>query len=583
MAAPGQVDHPAPPRPRPTTLVPRPPVTVRFTGTRTAEGPLNLGQLNIHQWLSGQEEHFFAAVGGELDVPAETTVEAVTAALAALISRHEGLRTTYVDGEEPRQRVHAGGELVVDVYGLGGIPTDRAAVTRNLVRRLGAAGPYRITEPPIRAAVAVLPGTESVYAAVIGCSHYAVDYQAMEILKREFAELVRDPAARRGSPLQPLDLVALERAPKSSRHDDAALEHWTSSLRRAPRCGYPAPRVTAETGSVCVEMSSTAAALAVRAVTARTRASAASVVLAAVCALVSHRTGYRELVLPTLSGNRFEPHLRQHVGSLAQTTLATVTLGEGTFDQLVRQAWSAVVHACRYGRYDVYERAAVACRVEHERGIVLDYDPLFNSLVTESRPAGGMVTALSGLDTARRATELRRQPMPAGGPPVRFDLYETNELVRLGCWSSDVGRVPADDVEALLLAVENLLIAAAGGDLDTRAVRESMGLDPISYGAGWLRTDEGWVELAEVRRLVDEALPGTGARVLADRPLVAYLARTESVQTPEQAHARCMAALPAHATAVTPKHYVLCDTVPATPDDPAAWTGVSCQGSGREG
>jgi hypothetical protein len=552
------VDHAT--RARPATLVPRPPVTVRFTGTRAAEGPLNLGQLNIHQWLSGQEEHFFAAVGGELAVPAGTTVDEVTAALAALVTRHEGLRTTYLDGEEPRQRVLAGGELVVDVYAVKGTPTDRAAMTRNLVRRLGSAGPYRITDLPVRAAVAVLPDTETVYAAVIGCSHYAVDYQAMEILKSEFAQLLRDPVARWRPPLQPLDLVALERAPKSSQHEQAALEHWTSSLRKAPRCGYPAPRVTPERGSVCVEMTSTAAAMAVRAVTARTRASGASVVLAAVCALVSHRTGYRELVLPTLSGNRFDPRLRQHVGSLAQTAMATVTVGDGTFDQLVRRAWSAVVHACRYGRYDVYERSAVARRIERERGIVLDYDPLFNSLVTESRRTGQATTA--DLASARAATELRRQPMPPGGPPIRFDLHEIDGVVRLGCWSSDTGRVSGSDVEALLLAVENVLVAAAGGDLDMNAVRESLAIDPISYGAGWLRTDDGWVELAEVQRLLDDALPGTGARIhatLDGRPLVAQLTPTASVHTPEQAHDRCMAALPAHATAVTPKHYVLCD------------------------
>jgi hypothetical protein len=533
------------------------PVTVRFTGTRAAEGPLSLGQLNIHQWLSGQEEHFFAAVSGELDVPAGTRTDAVTAALAALVGRHEGLRTTYVGGDEPRQRVHAGGELVVDVYALDGEPAGRDAVTRNLVRRLGASGAFRIDGLPVRAAVAVLPDTETVYAAVIGCSHYAVDFQAMEILKHEFATLVRDPAARFGSPLQPLDLAALERAPRAPGHDDVALAHWESMVRRAPRCGYPAPRATTERGAVCVELTSTAAALAVRAVAARTRTSAASVLLAAVCAVVSHRTGYRDLVLPTLSGNRFERHLRQHVGSLAQTALATVSVGDGTFDRLVRQAWSAVVHACRYGRYDVYERAAAARRIERERGIVLEYDPLFNSLAPESARAGGPVTARE-LAEARRATELRRQPMPSGGPPVRFDLYRTDGVVRLGCWSSDVGRVSGDDAEALLSAVENVVVAAAGGDLDMAAVGEALGIDPIDYGPGWLRTADGWVELAEVQRLVDEALPGTGARIhaeLAGRPLVASLRATAAIQTPEQAHDHCMAALPAYATAVAPKHY----------------------------
>jgi hypothetical protein len=65
------------------------------------------------------------------------------------------------------------------------------------------------------------------------------------------------------------------------------------------------------------------------------------------------------------------------------------------------------------------------------------------------------------------------------------------------------------------------------------------------------------------------------------RPLVACLAATDSVQTPEQAHARCMAALAHHPTAITPRHYVLCPTAPSDPSDLAAWPAPLAAGTGR--
>lgn len=583
-------------RRRPASLAPRPATVVRFHGSRAAEGPLTIGQYNILQWLRGEPEHFFAAVAGELDIPPATAVGDVVRALTVLIERHEGLRTTYVDGVEPRQFVHADGELVVEVYAIEPADAplvDRAALARELTRRLRARGAYRFGELPVRAAVAVLPGRDDagsaeVVAAVLGCSHLAVDYQAMEILKREFAGLVRGHAARpaAGPPVQPLDLVAWERTPQALRHEQSVLRYWREQFSRMPQCPYPVRRGSDDTGSMAVEMTSAAAAMALRAVTARTRTSRASVVLAALCAVLGHRIGTRDLVVPTLSANRFETHLRQHVGSLAQLTSLSIRVGDTTFDRLVRRAWAAVVDAGRYGRYDVDRQRAVADRVEQDRGIVFDCEPLFNNVVIESdRAAGrGLVPAPAQIHAARSATRLRRQPMPAGTALIRFDLYATGGELRLGCWSNDTGRISADEMESLLLAIECLIVSAAAGDLDERQVRGAIPLDEVRRDAGWQLVDGCWIEPAETQRLLDDVLPGSGARIYAEvdgRPLVAHLARTASVATPEQAHAACLAAMNAYPTAMTPRHYVLHDRVPDDPDDPGAWTGVIGRGSGR--
>jgi len=83
---------------------------------------------------------------------------------------------------------------------------------------------------------------------------------------------------------------------------------------------------------------------------------------------------------------------------------------------------------------------------------------------------------------------------------------------------------------------------------------------------------------------VDDAIAPAMARVFASvggRPLVAYLAATDAIRTPEQAHARCMAALARHPTAITPRHYVICRTAPSDLSDPAAWPAPVAAGAGR--
>src|SRR3954453_12281713 len=80
-------------------------IPVEFTGERGGEGPLTLGQLNIYMWLRQAPDHAHAILCAELPVPAVVSVDDVSEAAAVLIPRHESLRTSYVPGEQPRQRI----------------------------------------------------------------------------------------------------------------------------------------------------------------------------------------------------------------------------------------------------------------------------------------------------------------------------------------------------------------------------------------------------------------------------------------------------------------------------------------------
>jgi hypothetical protein len=565
-------------------------IPVEFTGERAGEGPLTLSQLNIYAWLSRVPDHLYAILCVELPVPKVVSVHDVAEATAVLIARHESLRTTYLPGEQPRQRVAAAGVQMLEVCSLGEGqwgPQDRPAVGEALVRWLRESpDPAR---RPVRVVVAIAPGLDDrVIACAAAFSHLAVDHGAIEVLKRDFAGLLGDPARRQaGRPgHQPLDQAELEATPAERRRADAALDYLREQSRRIPRCLYALPGARPSGESLAVELSSAAAAMAVRRVAARTRTSRSSIVLAAICAVIARRAGYPELVFPVMTSNRFEPHLVNYVGSLIQSTIVTVKIGGRSFDELAGHTWTTVMEASRHGRYDTAKQAAMDELAEHERGLRFNYDPLFNSLVPESWSGltAGIGFQPEEIDVALTRTELRWRPAPVSGNPIQFRLNQIDGCLRLDVWNGDTGLMPRAELESVLLAVERLLVAAAHGDVPGGRMPGLIGLEPIPGTPDRILVDHCWVDVADVQHLVDDAVAPAVARVFASaggRPLVACLAATDAVRTPEQAHARCMAVLAHHPTAITPRHYVICRTAPSDPSDPAAWPAPLAAGTGR--
>ncbi|HXL88910.1 MAG TPA: hypothetical protein VN969_08020 [Streptosporangiaceae bacterium] len=573
-------------------LTPMGSIPVEFAGERAGEGPLTLGQLDVYAWVSGAPDHFYANLCVELPVPAVVSVSDVAEATGALIARHEVLRTTYVPGEQPRQRVAAAGVQLLEICSLGEGrwgPQDRPAVAEALIQWL-----HESPDParrPVRVAVAIAPEAgDRVIACAAAFIHLAVDHGAIEILKRDFAGLLGDPARRlAGRPgHQPLDQAQLEATPAERHRAEAALDHVREQSWRIPHCLYALPGARTSGESLAVELSSVAAAMAVRRVAARTRTGRSSVVLAAICAVVGRRAGYRELVFPVSSSNRFERHLANYVGALVQSAVATIEIGGRSFDELASHTWTTVMEASRRGRYDTVRRDAMAELIEHERGLHFDYGTLFNSLVPESWSGltAGVGFQPDEIDVALARTELRWRPLPVSGNPIQFRLNQIDGCLRLDAWNGDTGLVPRAELELVLLAVERLLVAAAHEDVPCSRMPEIIGLEPLVGSPGWILIDSCWVDVTDVQRLLDDAVAPAVARVFASaggRPLVAYLTATDDIRTPKQAHARCMAALAHHPMAITPRHYVVCRTVPSDLSDPAAWPAPLAVGTGRAG
>jgi hypothetical protein len=578
-------------RRRRVRLAPMPSIAIEFTGGRAGEGPLTLGQLDCYLWMSPDPDQVFATLCAELPVPAVVSVDDVAEAVAVLIARHETLRTSYLPGEQPRQLVAASGVQMLEVCSLGEGqwgPMDRPAVAEALVRWLRQSpDPGR---RPVRIVVATAPGAgDPVIACTARFTHLAVDNGAIEILKRDFAGLLGDPARRQaGRPgHQPLDQAELEATPAERHKADAALAYQREQSRRIPRYLYALPGARATGEPLAVELSSAAAAMAVRRVAARTRTSRSSNVLAAICAAVASHDNYPELVFPLMSSNRFERHLVNYVGPLAQSSIATIEIDGRSFDELVRHTWTRVLEASRHGRYDTAKRDAVNELIEHERGLHVNFAPLFNNLVPESWSAltAGVGFQPEEIDTAVARTELRWRPMPGASMneeiPVQFRLTQIDGCLRLDAWSA---LLPQAELESVLLAVERLLVAAAHGDVPAARMPGLIGMEPIAGAPDRILVDHCWVDVADVQRLVDEAVAPAIAHVFATasgRPLVAHLAATDAVRTPQQAHAHCMAIVRHHPTAITPRHYVICPTAPPDPADPAAWPPPLAAGPGR--
>jgi hypothetical protein len=572
-------------------------IPVEFAGLRAGEGPLTLGQLNMYMWVSQDPDHVHAFLCAELPMPAVVPVDDVADAIRALIERHESMRTTYLAGEPPRQRVAAAGVQLLEVCSLGQGqwgPRDRPAVAEALALWLRESpDPER---RPVRLAVAIAPGPgDRVIACAARFTHLSMDNAAIEILKEDFAGLLGEPARRQadrpghqpGQPgHQPLDQAELEATPAERRRAQTALDYMQEQSSRIPRSLYALPGTRTTGEALAVELSSAAAAMAVRRIAARTRTSRSSIVLAAICAVIARRACYPELVLPLMSSNRFERHLVNYTGALAQCTIATIHIAGSSFDELAGHTWTTVIEASRHARYDGAKRDAMDELIEHERGLLFNYGPLFNSLVPEmwSGLTAGVGVQPEEIDAALARTRLRWRPLPVNTTPLQFSLNQIDGCLRLDGWSGDAGLMPRAELESVLLAVERLLAAAAHGDLAYGQMPDLIGLEPLASTPGRILVDHCWVDVADVQSLVQDAVAPAVARVYASaggHPLVAYLTATGTIRTPEQAHTRCLAALPRHPTAITPRHYVICPTAPPDPADPTAWPAPLTTGTGR--
>jgi hypothetical protein len=554
-----------------------------------------------------------------LSLPPGTTLADIAAALQILMTRHESLRTCYPSApapgypfsfltdalpDRPVQRVLRSGELVVDVYAAGEEPADDAVLVTELTGLLRAREFDLTAELPLRVAVAVWQGTPR--AAVIVYSHMAADMAAMALLDRQFVTLVTDPASRQAGPAghQPLDQAEQERSARGRRRHDTAVRGWETVFQDMPQCLYavpsadPRPPANQQGGGVVSGwLWSRAGALALAHIAARTGTSRQLVMFAAYCTMVGWRTRNDTVVLPVLASNRYQHELREYVGTLVQDAITSVDVRAPSFDEVVRRAAAAVLRGQRTGLIEASSMERVIEETEHRRGITWARYCTYNDIsefqeITGGEPPGD----LAEIGPALHRTRFTRLPVPGTEEQLLLLLLQqvNGELI-MGVTTRDANRVPLREIETLLRGTEALLVAAASGDVELSRLAEVTGVRPIARGPGWLRIGPSWIELAEVQRLLEDALPVPAAAFALPGPtLVGYLAAGGGIDSPEQAHAACRATLAGtrglappdgiRYTAMTPARYVICAGAPADVRDLAGWRRqpVLAEGDGRQ-
>jgi len=539
-----------------------------------------------------------------LSLPDGVTLADIAAALAVLMARHESLRTCYpreavpAPGNSPSaaaagrvQRVARSGELVIDVYAAAEEPAEDAVLVTQLAGLLRSREFDLPAELPLRMAVVVWQGMPR--AAVILYSHMAADFASMVVLDREFTVLVSDPSSRQVGPArhQPLDQAADERSPRGRRRAAAAMRGWEAVLRTKPQCllAIPSADPRHDAGAVSGWLWSRAGAMVLPHIVARTGASRQLVVLAALSTMIAWRTSHDMPVIHVLATNRYRRHLRGYVGTLVQDAIVPVDVRARGFDEIVRRTAAAVLRGNRDSLVWDGSLNRLIEQIEHQRGIAHARYCLYNdiSVYQADTGNGGPVPSLAEARRAREQTRFAELPVP-GAEEVLLQillLQVDGELI-IGATTRDANRVPLTELETLLRGTEALLIAAAAGEVELSQLGEITGVQPVERGPGWLYVDHSWIELPEVQRLIDDALPAPAAAFAVSGPpgeptLVAYLTSGGGISTPEQAHAACLATLTGtrtvappdgiRYTAMTPSRYVICASAPHDPGDLTAW------------
>ncbi len=547
---------------------------VRFAGPSQRSGPLTMGQSNMLLCMTtDMPAHINVSAVWEL--PPGTDLRRIADALAALHARHETLRTTFPAGPdhpEPRQVVHAEGELELQIHRAPDDGSDVAFFAQDLALRLRAIAFDPAADWPVRAAVVTVDGAPTHLA--LAASHAALDAGALVLLRRDWDALLAARPLPAPAEVQPTDLALLERSDEGQRRSAASLDYWASQLRTAPQAMLAVPATHAsqppEGWTPRLRIRSDAAAEALTVLAERTRITRSTLLLTALCALTAHYTGQRHAVLASLSANRYLPELSDYLGTLAQDALVTVPVdidGAETFEGLARRVRKRSQLAYPHSWFDSAQLWDVIDRIGIERGTRFFRDCVFNDLTPLGMDGGAPHGRLAPRDPAQRIqlTWLPDEPLHV---ELMLWAFQVEGELDMSLFANPA-RLAPQDAETFGRGLATLLIEAAGGGFKLADIESITGLAPVIRGPRWLVVDGCWVDLDEADNLLTTVLADSYPFKLIAEPdeirghrLVCELTVPDAADPLSQAdleriHAACVAALPHRPAAMAPHLYRL--------------------------
>ncbi|MFE9681823.1 non-ribosomal peptide synthase/polyketide synthase [Streptomyces sp. NPDC006285] len=379
-------------------------------------------------------------------------VDALRAALDALVARHEALRTTFAEQDgHARQFVHPPYPVDMPLDDLTGA-RDRLDA---LVER-EASRPFDLsTGPLLRTRLARLADDEHVL--VLAVHHIATDGWSAGVLGRDLGELYT--AAHEGRtpdlphlPVRYADFAAWQRA--RTEEADGQLAYWRDNLAGItplePPTDRPRPAVRARTGALVTFTLPAALTDRLRETGRAADATLYMTLLTACTVLLSRWADQEDIAVGTVTAGRERPELHDVVGMFVNTLVLRNRVEPGlSFHALLERVRTTVLDA--FAHQDVpFEKLVDALQPERDTSRT----PLFQAMVALHN-LGAETPDLPGLDI---------EPLT---PPIRhaaFDLafdFVEHDGGLTGHLEYDTGLFDAGTAERLAERLQLLLTAAA--------------------------------------------------------------------------------------------------------------------------
>ncbi|HSL83259.1 MAG TPA: condensation domain-containing protein, partial [Thermoanaerobaculia bacterium] len=359
--------------------------------------------------------------GEGLDAPA------LARALAAIVRRHESLRTTFRRGEEgrPVQVVRAKAVQELPVLDLTALPA--AAARREAARqaRIEGGTPFALDRGPlVRFRLLRLPGEDAPEHSLLFTAHHTVsDGWSTDLFLGELAALYRAFREERPSPLPELpvqygDFALWQQEWLGREALQALLEFWRGALAGAPRllelpADRPRPPSPSGRGSRARLAFAPGLTGAVHALARRAGATPFMVLLAGWVALLSRRSGAADVAVGVPVAGRTHSELEPLIGFFANTVVVRAGLGgRPAFGEVLGRVRDAALAA--YAHQDLpFEKLVEELRPERN----LAHHPLFQVLFAFQN-----TVPLEAPEPERARSELRARLLPSYNDTARFDL-----------------------------------------------------------------------------------------------------------------------------------------------------------------
>ena len=455
--------------------------------------PLPLSAAQQRLWLAHQLDPGSAVYNmpAAVELDGELSVPALAAALAAVVRRHEALRTRFVDAAEgPVQVIEpapgSGGERPrrLAQVDLDRLPEQASAGEARRLAAAEALRPFDLAAGPLLRRVLVRRN-ERLHLLLVTLHHIVSDGWSARILLRETALLYAAALTGEPSPLAPLPVQVADHAAWQRRWlaegGAAALEAWwRARLAGAPvdltlppdrpRPEVPTFRGHTETATVPPPAADALAALA------RRRGTTLFTLLLAAFDLVLHqRTGADDLVVGTDVANREAAGTEGLIGFFTnQVVLRTRLAGAATFGELVERCQETVVGA--FGHQELpFNRLVelLAGRREVSRGPLFQVKLSLQSFPQVPPATGGLRLRRLPFDnpTAKGDLLLNAAPTAAGlelAAEYAADLYDAATVRRfLDDFVALLGRI-AEVPEASLAELLALLAERAAAQREAQ-------------------------------------------------------------------------------------------------------------------